>query len=363
MIDSEYWRELGPFFERVSEHAPSQVEETIFSLGGRGYYENPTSDLLAFFLKPDGAHGLGRLFLDAFSVCMGVGLADALGAGVDVMREKDTGTGGRIDLILKGSDGMLLIENKIRHHQDFNPFDAYREFGKALNRGRVPFLAILSPDGSTAHAEWTGVSYRDFCGSLRVALDAVVPASERSKWWFFAKEFVSHLQNELFSPTMTEEQIKFAEQNEFQIQKSRELGDAYRQFLVSSLREALAKEFPHHGMITKDAGWGIRCQSDKWIYSEIVWRSEIAASKTIYGLNLYLCDPTQEQLELAVKLLTTELGMDNWTERSSGRLFHSWSSEGKAISREHSVEVLIQMARRLEIILNNGACRPDDGPP
>ena len=43
--DSESRWDLEAFLGRVSEYAPAEREETIFSLGGRGYYENPASDL------------------------------------------------------------------------------------------------------------------------------------------------------------------------------------------------------------------------------------------------------------------------------------------------------------------------------
>jgi len=33
---------------------PPEPELTIFSIGGRGYYENPTTAILAFFCNPDG---------------------------------------------------------------------------------------------------------------------------------------------------------------------------------------------------------------------------------------------------------------------------------------------------------------------
>ncbi len=47
-------------------------DKTFFSIGGRGYYENPTSDVLAFFMRPDEQHGLGPLFLRAFFDAMRV---------------------------------------------------------------------------------------------------------------------------------------------------------------------------------------------------------------------------------------------------------------------------------------------------
>lgn len=39
---------------------PRKTEANIFSSGARGHYENPVSDVLAFFLDPDGGHGLGH---------------------------------------------------------------------------------------------------------------------------------------------------------------------------------------------------------------------------------------------------------------------------------------------------------------
>src|SRR5690554_3974156 len=45
-------------------------EPSIFSIGGRGYYENPTTELLAYFLDPAQTHGLGACFLDALLGCL-----------------------------------------------------------------------------------------------------------------------------------------------------------------------------------------------------------------------------------------------------------------------------------------------------
>ena len=50
--------DLESFLSDVSNHVAPVKELTVFSVGGRGYYENPTTDLLAFFLRPDAEHGL-----------------------------------------------------------------------------------------------------------------------------------------------------------------------------------------------------------------------------------------------------------------------------------------------------------------
>lgn len=36
-------------------------ERTIFEIGSRGYYENPTTDILAFFVDNNAEHGLKAL--------------------------------------------------------------------------------------------------------------------------------------------------------------------------------------------------------------------------------------------------------------------------------------------------------------
>ena len=63
--------ELESFLNEVKSHITPAREMTLFALGGRSYYENPASDLLKFFLKPDAEHGLKDLFLSTFLECMG----------------------------------------------------------------------------------------------------------------------------------------------------------------------------------------------------------------------------------------------------------------------------------------------------
>ena len=60
---------LERFIRKVPAHIAPPTEPTLFSLGGRGHYENATSDLLAFFLRADGERGLGPAF-HSFLECL-----------------------------------------------------------------------------------------------------------------------------------------------------------------------------------------------------------------------------------------------------------------------------------------------------
>lgn len=352
MSDTERNSPLARFLEQVPQYAPTPKEGTIFALGGRGYYENPASDLLAFFLRPDGAHQLGSLFLDTFFEC--IGMKNILGTGVAVEREKDTGTGGRMDLILKGSEGVLLIENKIRHHQNSNPFDAYKEYGTRINQGRLPFMAILSPDGSSVHAEWKGVSYENYCGKLVAGLEEMGKASSASKWWIFAREFVIHIQNELYPSPMKPEQIEFAEQYQFQIQEAKKLGDVYRQYMIDRLRKVLAEKFPDHAIWSKDDGWGIRYKSARWGESDIVWTSMVSKESTLYGVVVYLSNLSAAQLEFAERALVTGNRLKTQDGVEDGVTYHYWDTGWLNISREDSEKELVQMAGIMEEVLQLG---------
>ena len=191
-------------------------ERTIFSLGGRGYYENAASDMLAFFLRPNEEHGFGALFLSAFFECMGVNenaIPELTGANVE--REQKTKQGNRIDLQITGGKWCLIVENKIWHSPN-NPFEDYEEHAKTL--GEYTYFAILSPNGNSERdGRWKGIKYADYCVILRRHFGNVLFDSPHSKWHLFAREFILHVENELYNPTMNTEQANFVEQHEKQI--------------------------------------------------------------------------------------------------------------------------------------------------
>ncbi|MCW1874982.1 PD-(D/E)XK nuclease family protein [Erwinia sp. INIA-01] len=78
--------------------AAEKSETNIFSVGARGHYENPVSDLLAFFIDPDAPHGLNTLVLGAFLECLSSDVDASLLS--PPAREVMTQKGTRIDLLL-----------------------------------------------------------------------------------------------------------------------------------------------------------------------------------------------------------------------------------------------------------------------
>jgi hypothetical protein len=255
--------ELNRLLMEVGKYVHPEKERTLFSLGGRGYYENPTSDILAYFLDPAADHGLGSLFLQAFLDCMNVPTETLLLGQATVQREKQTNGNGFIDLYLRGTGWVLLIENKIRHCQ-VNPFDDYEATGREWARDSKLLMAILSPDGKVIPNNWIGVSYKSYCRALRRSLSESLFNHRYSKWVIFAREFILHLENELYQPIMNKNQVDFVERHVEQIAQLKDLETEYRQFLLNLLKSQLEASLQGHAFKTKDDGWGIRCFSDKW---------------------------------------------------------------------------------------------------
>jgi hypothetical protein len=54
---------LLPSIKNLSSIKSITREKTIFDIGGKGYFENPLTDLLAFYSDPDEEHGFGDILI------------------------------------------------------------------------------------------------------------------------------------------------------------------------------------------------------------------------------------------------------------------------------------------------------------
>lgn len=157
---------LTAFLQKAQVAVLSSPEPTLFSVGGRGYFENPTTDLLAFYLNPTAPHGLGDLVLRSLLKCVGFTEDFELSLVEPPHREETTANRNRIDLVLVGPSWVAAIENKIGHAQ-VNPFEDYEQHLVERYPGREALRIVLSPAGTTTRATWVPLSYRRLIDSVR----------------------------------------------------------------------------------------------------------------------------------------------------------------------------------------------------
>ena len=303
-----------------------EVEATVFSIGGRGYYENPISDILAFFLNPQEAHGFGTLFLDAFWTALNVVSPPQ---SIDIIgspkREVSTESGKRIDLLLEGDEWVLVIENKIYHHQS-NPFKEYEQYIKNNYEGKEAIFSILSPSGSSASKEWKPLSYKKFVEELKRNIGNILIDAQYSKWLVFLRDFILNLEQYAVRYDMDLKAINFIEDNYQDVYEVVRLRESYISYLQETGLEKLKTLFPDQNFTTTIHNWkhgpAIRYYSESWVgKSNIVIQVSHRESDKGIGIYMYAYNISETYRTYTDEKLQKE--HKAWTESKTIRCYAS----------------------------------------
>ncbi|WP_039046668.1 PD-(D/E)XK nuclease family protein [Plesiomonas shigelloides] len=236
----------------------AEVEPNLFSIGGKGYYENPTTDILAFFCNTNGPHPLGDSVLNALLHC----LPDDYHALDNHLihapeREVTTPSGKRIDLLLESDGWVMVLENKIFHQQN-NPFTDYEDFIKHSNHqtrfaDKDALFVVLSPSGETLPDGWHGISYPALTEALKTELANQFFAQPINKWTLLLREFILHLESLMSQPTVNSQTLNFVLNNLGSIKALQDTKqqaiNTYHTHLQSALQAQLGTEISirlHH---------------------------------------------------------------------------------------------------------------------
>jgi hypothetical protein len=80
-----------------------KAPRTFLELAGYPHYENVCSNLLSFYLDPEGEHGLSDLLLRALMNCVGISWEGTIHQA-ELRREVYTKQGGKLDLLVETDD-------------------------------------------------------------------------------------------------------------------------------------------------------------------------------------------------------------------------------------------------------------------
>ena len=338
--------ELEIILAEMAQIITPPPEKTIFSVGSRGYYENPTSDVLAFFMNPVAEHGFGMLFLKSFLECMNKdkdgrpSLDGIISEDVSIQREATTEEYKRIDFLIITSDWCLVIENKI-YHEQVNPFESYEECARKNNPNA--YFAILSPNGKSVNKPlWQGVSYKKYLSVVRKKLGKHSVDAPLSKWNVLAREFIVHIENELYRPLMNEKQIAFVEKHAEQIEQFKKLQSDYRVYLQQILRKLLKKAFPCQSFSTKDERWAIRCKSTLWGSCNLAFLRK----GQCFFIRVYLIGLSAKQVSQAQSLFAE---LEYWNEAKGA--WHCWKQKTEMQSKDEAFKELERLAKCVNEVL------------
>ena len=89
--------------------------------------------------------------------------------------------------------------------------------------------------------DWKQVTYRDYCTALKGHLKTGLPTATWTKWDHFAREFLLHLEIELYSPIMEAADVEFVDMHLKEITEVKNLTSRYHDFIVDDLTKRLSQ--------------------------------------------------------------------------------------------------------------------------
>lgn len=225
--------DVASFLEVAKEFKIPSKELTFFDVGLRGHFENPTTELLSFFLDPRKEHGLGETFIRGFLTALNIAPEDT-GNFVSVDREVVTNFG-RIDLLLIFEKTVFVAECKI-YHDIINPFEDYQNFIEGTYPEKRKIYILLSPDGKSHSifqankieektTLWQGVSYFDLARCIKEE-QTYVDIEQSGKWYILADELLLQFFN-YSGVKMTNEQFDFVLRNFESIEDIKKLQQSF----------------------------------------------------------------------------------------------------------------------------------------
>lgn len=246
-----------------------KVEKNIFSLGGRGHYENPITDLLAFFINPNEEHGLNDLFLRSLFQVMQL-QEPASNLCSPPTREQYTEQGNRIDLIIEGDGWVVVVENKI-WHQAVNPFDDYVQYARSCYANKKAYFVLLSLCDEQAPQEWQAITWKSYIDTIKSNIEPFEAQAKNLKWQIFAREYLANIENEYGEKMMDSAKLDFIKHNYQDLLKFGDMLDEYTNYMAEQgllyIRDAAGSK--RNIAFSKRHNWGefgiaLRLISEDW---------------------------------------------------------------------------------------------------
>ena len=226
-------------------------ERSMIEIGGCRNDENVNSYYLAFFLRADEEHGLGRLFFDSLLTVIGSNISNFQGQ-YEVEREFSTKKGNRIDIVIKSisNDWAIIIENKIYHHLNNNLQD-YWDSVKVINEdNKKGVILSLRKEHQNYHENFKNITHKKLIKKVKENLGQNITLCN-PKFLPFLRDFILNVENYYFyyvNSKIMNINLKAYQDNYQEIQK---IEDAKREAILF-LRCVIDTKLANIGFVSKN---------------------------------------------------------------------------------------------------------------
>ncbi|MEQ1321048.1 PD-(D/E)XK nuclease family protein [Acinetobacter guillouiae] len=302
-IDELVLLKFQKLLHKSQKYKIEERELTFFDTASKKYHENPTTELLAFFMDSNNPHKLEYSFYNGLTnlLCK---LDDELcdfdfGGVIEIVTEQLTQKGKRLDLVIETDTSLILIENKIGHIQN-NPFPDYLDWAeKQVENSKKKIIPIvLCLDGKTDQAQWYGISYAQLIESIRDSVAHQILKSPLNKWAIFTTEFLNHLENLYENNEIDMQSVNFIFENLEEIEALNRLKEQAYDEIVKAINLELAT-IPDFEVGNRRHSWlktpALRFQNNQWEdSSDIVLNIDTNTIPPTYRVSTYIHNPTRE---------------------------------------------------------------------
>lgn len=332
--------------------SPDVAELSIFSIGSKGYYENPTTDILAFFCDNNGLHQLNDIVLKALLHCLPPEYHDLDYSLVETPeREVTTKAGKRIDLLLEGTNWVMVLENKIYHQQN-NPFNDYERFvqieQKDRFKGKKQLFVVLSLTNETEHIGWYGISYPALISALKTQLAEQFISQPLNKWSLLLREFILHLESLMSTSSINQQTLDFILSNLSTIKEIHQIKqqaiNEYHHHLQIKLQEKLERDISIR-LHSWDGYPALRFALASWkTESDVVLH--LSGEEGITAINVYASLSKAADEHKADSLILTGLNPRSWVE--SGGKIRGYSVKKPAMVEQELIQFIYKRLLELD---------------
>ena len=257
-------------------------ELNFFNVGGAGYLENPTSDLMALFMgaKPGVPRWLGKALLECLmetSPNVKFNSADIDWQRVTAEREvshADAVTEGkkRLDIVFSDDNFIVGIENKVNAGAENNPFDIYTKLFSARNKLNVYKCVLRATDQrDDVPSGWSVVSYLKLVTKAKDLYGRDVASTPVSKWHFLYQELLAHLEQlgtQRKDVLMEKTRKEFVGDHCSSLLKVSTLLEEFSNYVLQRGEDAVSERLGGAIIRTRWANWDagkvLRCIPDRW---------------------------------------------------------------------------------------------------
>ena len=302
------YQHFQTLLENAKKFKKQPREKTFFDTAIRNHYENPTTELLEFFLNPRESHELGDVFWKGFSDIVqaevGKGSQISIGQIERLERECVTHSGNRIDLMLETDSHLLLVEAKIYHHQN-NTFHDYVKYAKTRTKGKETLGLILSISGKSEAQNWYGISYQQLVNAVRPYLAEQILSHPMNKWNLFAREFLLHLESYYKIQNLDMNRVQFIFDHYQEIQELQKLKTNTIKEVVEKISQQLNLMIDNYDSYNKYESWGgIRFYNHAWgNNSNTTLYIHEKNGETVFAVTTYILNLSEASYKQALEIL------------------------------------------------------------